>query len=270
MNLAAKSLALAFGSLVGLLGSAGRVDAGLIALYQFNNPNDLGLDSSGNNNNATNFGATYTGSGYQGGAAIFDSNSRQYLKAPVDISPKMYPELTIGAWVQTTALNPITGYSEGAIVSSDAGGFSRTLDVDTRGSNGTATYSAFTGTGVLSSGVSALDAGWTFVAAVYDGANSQMTFYVGGNPGITVTTGFNTTPYSIFDIGANPGFGEYFTGEIDNVFVYDQALTSGQISTIRANGFSSVPEPGSLTLISIGGIAALGLARARRLTPSRA
>ena len=182
--------------------------------------------------------------------------------APVNISPQNYPELTIGAWALTTALNPITGFSEGTIVSSDNGGFDRTLNVDTRGStNGAATYSAFTGNGVLSSGVTALGAGWTFVAAVYDGANSQMTFYEGNNPGITVSTNFDSSSQSFFDIGANPGFGEYFTGEIDNVFVYNQALTSSQIGTIRTTGFTSVPEPCSLVLLSLGGLAVLGYSR---------
>ena len=68
MKRSARLLGLALGSLIGLLGSAGRVDAAMIALYQFNNPNNLGLDTSGNGNNATNFGATYNASGYQGGA----------------------------------------------------------------------------------------------------------------------------------------------------------------------------------------------------------
>jgi hypothetical protein len=240
--------------------TVGTARADLIALYQFNNPNDLGEDTSGHGNNATDFGATFSASGYQGGAAKFNSNSLQYLSAPVNISPASYPELTIGAWVNTTALNPITGYSLGTIASSDDGDFDRTINVDTRGSGGKPAYSAFVGGGVVSQGLNPIGAGWTFVAAVYDGANGKATYYSGNNSGTTVTTNFDSNSYSFFDIGKNPGFGEYFTGYIDNLFVYNEALTPGQINTIRANGF--VPEPSSIVL---GGTAVLfGIAVASR------
>src|SRR5271165_1542860 len=125
----------------------GAAKADLIALYQFNNPNNLGEDTSGHGNNATNFGATFSASGYQGGAAQFNSNSLEYLSAPVNISPQAHPELTIGAWVNTSALNPITGFSLGTIASSDDGDYDRTINVDTRGSGGKPAYSAFIGGG---------------------------------------------------------------------------------------------------------------------------
>jgi Concanavalin A-like lectin/glucanases superfamily/PEP-CTERM motif len=233
-----------------------QVGADLIGLYQFNDPNNLGLDTSGMHNNATNFGATYDASGYQGGAASFTSSSG--LQSPIDVDPSAMSQMTSGAWVMPTATNPIR-----AVLPSDDGGFDRDIDIDNRG--GTTSWSAFTGSGVLGSGVTPSTSAWTFLAAVYDQSSNSLTYYVNGMAFSTSTSFGGSMPF--FDIGNNPGFGENFSGLIDNVFVYNQALTPSEIATIRSDGFpSSVPEPSSLTLL---GIAAVGLTMLRRRVISR-
>jgi len=246
--------------------ASGMARADLIAYYQFNNPSDLGQDSSGHGNNATNFGATYSASGYQGGAAEFINNNQnnpQYLQAPVNISPQAHPELTMGAWVNAAPNAP--GVSYPGIISSDDGDFDRQIGLDRRGSGGNLTYSAFIGGGLVSQGLNPIGAGWTFVAIVYDGANNTATFYSGNNSGTTVNTNFDNSSYSFFDIGRNPGFPEYLSGRVDNVFVYDQALTSSQIDTIRTSGIAvpGVPEPSSILLLS-GATTLSGIALAAR------
>jgi hypothetical protein len=229
--------------------------ASLVALYQFNDPNNLGLDTSGNNQNATNMGATYSASGYQGGAASFVGAVG--LQSPLDVDPSVMPQMTWGAWVMPTATNPIR-----AVLSSDNGGFDRDIDIDSRG--GSTSWSAFTGNGVLGSGVAPSTSAWTFLAAVYNQSTNSLTFYVNGQS-FTTTTNFGSSEPT-FDIGNNPGFGENYNGLIDNVFVYNQALSASQIGTIRANGFpSSVPEPSTLTLLGIAVVGLAGVARRRAL-----
>jgi len=49
-------------------------------------------------------------------------------------------------------------------------------------------------------------------------------------------------------------------GLIDDVQIYDHALTAAEIDAIR----TSVPEPVGLSLFSIGAIGLLSLARRRR------
>src|SRR4051812_4579809 len=106
MKIATKRSLLAF-ALLSLASAAARAD--LIAYYQFNNASDLGQDSSGHGNNATNFGATFSASGHEGGAALFVNNSPanpQYLQSPVNISPQAQPDLTMGAWVNANPNAP--------------------------------------------------------------------------------------------------------------------------------------------------------------------
>jgi hypothetical protein len=92
---------------------------------------------------------------------------------------------------------------------------------------------------------------WTFLAAVYNQPTNSLTFYVNAQS-FTATSSFGPSN-SFFDIGHNPGFGEFFNGSIDNVFVYDEALSSSQIAEIRANGFATaVPEPSPIVLVGLG------------------
>jgi hypothetical protein len=235
-NVLKKSLALT----VALALGAAEAKAELIALYQFNDSSNLGKDTSGYNNNATNNGAVYTSSGYQNGAASFDG-TYSYLRAPVNPNPTVLPSMTWGAWVKPSATNPIR-----TVLSADNGGFDRDINIDNRGGS---TWSVFTGNGVYGSGVNPSSSEWVFLAAVYYEPTNSLTFYVNDKT-FSTTTNFNSS-FNYFDIGHNPGFGEYFSGSIDNVFVYNEALSSTQIASIQSSGFP-VPEPSAAVLTGLG------------------
>ncbi|MEI8319231.1 MAG: LamG-like jellyroll fold domain-containing protein, partial [Planctomycetia bacterium] len=211
-----------------LAGNVSSAGSKLLALYRFDDPTNTGLDSSGRGNVADSVGASVGSRGYQNGAAEFDGTT--YFQSPVDVSVGALPRLTWGAWVKPSSTNPIR-----AVLSADDGGYDRGIDIDYRG-NGATEWSAFTGNGVLGSGVAPSPTDWVFVAAVYDQAQAIVTLYVDGTS-VTATSIFGSS-FTFFDIGHNPGSGEYFEGAIDNVFVYGDALTASQIADIRTRGFS--------------------------------
>lgn len=241
----------------------GPAEAALIALYKFDSATELGLDSSGNGKDAANFGASFANGGYQGGGALF--HGAEWLSAPVDVNRAVLPNLTWGAWVKPAA----GGAAIQGVLSNDDGGFDKQIGIDDRAGGG---WAGFTGNGVLSSAVPPSTDDWTFLAAVYDQSQSSMTLYVNGQSFTTVTN-FGGSP-DTFVIGRNQTFASFYSGLIDNVFVYDEALSAAQIADLRATGFGSsvppvdaVPEPKTWALMLVGfGLAGAGLRR--RTSPS--
>ena len=71
---------------------------------------------------------------------------------------------------------------------------------------------------------------WTHVATTYDGATLR--FYVNGTQvGSSAATGPIDSSSGVFRIGGNSIFGEHFDGRIDEVRVYNRALSATQINT---------------------------------------
>ena len=97
---------------------------------------------------------------------------------------------------------------------------------------------------------------WYYVAAVRDAEKSEITYYINSSSG----SGTLTLPFSNADNSntANLSIGslseentQYFKGSIDDVYIYNRALSSAEI-----NELYNVPEPVTLLLLGLGAIVA--------------
>lgn len=210
--------------------------SGLVAFYSFDNGPGAG---------ATLQGATPT-AGYEGGAYHFDGPG-DFIDLPVDINPSVRPVITMGAWVRIDSLPRDKAPSQ--ILSHDNGYFDRGIALDTRGEPeyyphpylfNEYRFSAFIGHyGVMGGGPAWISQEWQFVAVVYDG--SSVTLYQDGYEWHGYSA--HDEGFSFLRVGGNPGGyanGEPFFGDIDNVFVYDRALSWEELEGIRARGACAI------------------------------
>ena len=240
---------------VPLTASVARAD--LVAFYPLNGNAD---DASGNGNHGTVSGATPTPSGFEGFAFDFDGIN-DFIEVPVDFNPAVRPLLTIGGWANSDVASSIR-----AVLSHDdnipaSTSFDRHIGFDTRGvtGGGTPEWAAFTGSGVLASGVDVVPGEWVFIAAVFDQSAGVVRLHVDDQ--VTVGAGVYGSGFTIARIGSNPrnGGNEFFDGRIDNIFIYDEALTDSQIENIRLQGMSAILPPSVPALSAWGSLALAGL-----------
>jgi hypothetical protein len=189
---------------------------GLIAHFTFDGDT---LDYSGNEYHGTNNGATFSAG--INGQALYCDGIDDYVLVPLNINPDPIPQLTITAWVQA-------GNESGVIVSHDNGGYDRQLSIDNRG--GGLGWSAFSGTGgVLGFQPVEVDE-WVFLAVVYDQDAGTVQLYV--NDTIYNESGILSAGTHELNIGRSASYGTYFRGAIDDLRLYDSALTATEISSL--------------------------------------
>lgn len=205
---------------------------GLVAFYSF--------DQDAGDGRVSPTGVTHlpTG-GYEGGAFHFDG-AGGHIDLPVDVNPSVRPALTMGAWFRAES---IPWDRQAQVLSHDNGGYDRSIDLDDRATDlhGLYLVSAFTGHGVLGSGVLAETSQWHFAAVTYD-PSGRITLYVDGQE--TATTGLPGAGVDFLRVAGNPAgatdTGEPFHGIVDNVFVYDRVLTADEVERIRTGGACAI------------------------------
>jgi O-glycosyl hydrolase len=216
-------------ALVAVLGSPTVLaqSTGPVAAYSFNEgTGTIAGDSSGRGNNGTLVnGATWSTNAKFGAAASFDgSNDR--IDVPDSSSLDLTSGMTLEAWVRPTAnssyrtvvLKEISGELAYSLYAADSDHGARPSGWVRSGS--VSRYSD--GTGSLPLNV------YSHVAVTYNG--SALVFYVNGVATRTTTVSGNIQTSTLpLRIGGNTIWGEYFQGQIDEVRIYNRALTQSEI-----------------------------------------
>ena len=206
----------------------GTEHVGPVAAYNFNaGTGTVLVDTTGNGHDGAIAGATWSGSGYFGSALSFDGINNWVTVADAD-ALDLTTGMTLMAWVRpkvlgdwrTVLLKETAGLPNGlsyGLYGHDPQANRPDVFVNTGGSDQSAA-----GTAKLP--VNA----WTHLTATYDGLNLRL--YVNGvlTATRTVTNSLRLTGNPL-RIGGNAVWGEFFNGLIDEVRVYDRALSAAEI-----------------------------------------
>ena len=197
---------------------------GLVAAYSFNEGAGTTVtDSSGTGNNGSTTNATWTASGKYGNALVFNG-SNALVTIPDAASLHLTTAMTLEAWVNPSTVN--AAWRDVIYKGSDnyyLEGTSSNSVPAVGGTFGAASANVF---GTTSLAVNT----WTHLAATYDGATLRL--YVNGTQVSSIArTGNLATSTNPLQIGGDSLYGQNFTGMIDEVRVYNVALTQAQIQS---------------------------------------
>ncbi|NWK54766.1 LamG domain-containing protein [Verrucomicrobiaceae bacterium N1E253] len=115
---------------------------------------------------------------------------------------------------------------------------------------------------------------WHHVALVIDNTNGTWTGYLdgdssadhasngwsiggGGGESNTFAPGSDFSNTSSLRLGASNSLTAEWAGSADDFGIWNEALSASQIDEIALNGVASVPEPSSVALLGLGGLALL-------------
>ncbi len=193
---------------------------GLVAAYSFDETSgSTVVDLSGNNNTGTLQGATRTAQGRFGAALSFNGSSSRVI---INNSPSLTlsSAMTLEAWVYPTTTT--ARWQDIIFKDTDAYYLESNSPRNAPGTGGT-----FISTPTYGKSPIPLNA-WTHLAATYD--QQVLRLYVNG---VEVANQPRTTPIAASTkplyLGGDPTFGQYFKGLIDQVRVYNRALSPGEI-----------------------------------------
>jgi glucose/arabinose dehydrogenase/PKD repeat protein len=216
-------------------------NTGLVAAYSFDGGSGPTLaDVSGTGNNGTISGATWSTQGHSAGALSFDGVNDIVTVADAP-SLDLTTGMTLEAWVRPTV---VTNWRT-VLLKEQPGQLVYGMYANNTGNRPSA--HAFVGADQELRGAARLTANvWTHLAATYDGATLRI--FVGGSQSATLAvSGSILTSNNPLRIGGNTIWSEWFSGLIDDVRIYNRALTAAQITT-DLNAPVGPPAPTDTTL----------------------
>jgi len=210
---------------------------GLVLWLKFNEGSgNIAYDSSFYNNHGTIYGAVWT-DGKFGKALSFDGVD-DYVKVPHSASLDITDEITVTVWcVVTGKLDEWVG-----IVAKDDHSANRSWNIHESHTREFFYYLNLPeGGGGFSLEVVPELGKWYFLAFTYDG--NVRKGYVNGEVKHTISASGSISSTNMpVAVGSNSAFGENFQGLIDEVRIYNRALTEEEIKMLYFNRIGAVPS----------------------------
>ena len=197
------------------------MDPSLEAYYPFNGNAD---DLTSNGRNLTVFDNTSLTSGRDNSsnsAYYFDGNG-DYLEYNTSIPS--FTSYTITLWAKPDS----TGTYEAMFASYNDANYGFQIDLNSSNNFHIRKASSSGGNITLSS---AILGAWTFIAFTYDGTDSKC--YINSESPVTDSGG--TNQFNLFRMGRNRNGNTYFKGAIDELRIYNRALSASEIQALYNN-----------------------------------
>jgi hypothetical protein len=199
--------------------------SGLVAAYSFNSiSGSTATDVSGNNNTGTLSGAVPTVAGKYGGGVSFDGVNDWVTMADSN-SLDLTTGMTLMAWVNPAAISA----SWRTVLFKEGGPGSMNYSLYAGEDTGKPIGQVYIGGEQNAVGTSTLPlASWSHLAVTYDGAVLRL--YVNSTQVATRSIAGQITPTTgALRIGGNSIWSEWFNGSVDEVRIYNRALSQGEI-----------------------------------------
>jgi len=250
-----------------LLGLNGRAEAATVIKRPPNNLNLVGYwpfdgkdvtttitnDVSGNGNHGTIVGDTKPALGKIGQAMEFDgSGDYVYLTASSNFIPSENNSITLTVWVKANSIsaNPISN----RIINIHRGSIAGSSLALSLGSGNKVQFYNHSGLST-NSWVNTVSVGnWYFIALTYDGTSFQK-YFNGNIDGSTITESLLAGGSYPAYIGSYDGNGAFINGSIDDVRIYNRALSEQEVKDLynsTKGGKVNVTNTGAGTTLADG------------------
>ena len=210
---------------------------GLVAAYSFDEGSGPNAnDGSGNAFTGVIAGATWTSAGKYGNALSFNGTSN-WVTVPDSNNLDLINGMTLEAWVFPTSTTGVRDIliKEGSNVD--------VYNLYARNGAGRPESNVFVGgTNRAAQGTVLATNVWTHVAGTYNGATVRL-FINGVQVASTAFSGSIATSAGPLRIGGNSIWGEFFQGRIDEIRIYNRALTQAEIQADMATPLGLAPPP---------------------------
>jgi hypothetical protein len=203
--------------------------AGALSHWTFDNPADVGYNSITTNSLAANGEAQQNASGKFGGALQLDGNG-DFLSGQPALPALGNSPYSIALWINTGVV-----HSGGMVGWGNYGAGPEVNAFRLDGDNGVRNYWWGNDIAGNSSPIDLENSQWHHIMVTYNGTDEQKLFVDGGEIASRDPSDHNVTTWNNFRIGSTNN-GEWFNGMMDEMYIYDRALTPTERDEILTAG----------------------------------
>jgi len=210
------------------------LEDGLVAHYPFNNNTN---DDSGNEFNATNYGATYVEDRFGEANSALSLDGNDWLRIHDQVMLQSETTASISFWIKTTQMTPFDLFTQGNSSGSPSNlNFELLLNDSSLGENSIIfNYPAYnTGTSLSTAG-SFTNNQWIHFVLIKDVDLNKMKIYQ--NSSLLAEMDITDTSFTVngsLNISRNIMNDSYYSGLLDDVRIYDRVLSENEIIGLYA------------------------------------